>query len=107
MEEARVGTSGEKVAKAHLANPTVNIRVVLALLWVCHFLLWTFGDMLTLLQEMEEPITDSLILFVAPTTAIVQASMVVANLDHFWVLSDNTAVGRRWPRPCLIFQRPI
>jgi len=57
-------------------NPTVNIRILLAVFWICHFMLWTFGDMFSLLQEMGEPITDSLILFIAPTTAIVQALMV-------------------------------
>jgi hypothetical protein len=60
-----------------LLNPKVNIRILLAVFWICHFLLWTFGDMLSLLQEMDEPIDDSVILFVAPTTAIVQALMVV------------------------------
>lgn len=63
-----------------LVNPTVNIRILLALLWVCHFLLWTFGDMLSLLQEMGEPVTDSMLLLVAPTTAIGQALMVVFSL---------------------------
>jgi hypothetical protein len=60
-----------------LLNPKVNIRILLAVFWICHFLLWTFGDMLSLLQEMDEPIDDTVILFVAPTTAIVQALMVV------------------------------
>ena len=59
-----------------LANPKVNIRVVLALFWVCHFILWIFGDMLALLQEMDEPTTDSVVLFIAPTTAIVLTLMV-------------------------------
>lgn len=67
----------EERADSGLANPKVNIRILLAVFWLCHFLLWTFGDMLSLLQEMDEPVTDSLILFVAPTTAIVQALMVV------------------------------
>ncbi len=59
-----------------LVNPKVNIRVVLAVLWVCHFILWIFGDMFTLLQEGGEPVTDSVLLFVAPTTAIALALMV-------------------------------
>ena len=60
-----------------LVDPKVNIRILLAVFWIGHFLLWTFGDMLSLLQEMGEPVTSSLILFIAPTTAIVQALMVV------------------------------
>ena len=60
-----------------LVNPRVNIRVLLAVLWICHFILWIFGDMFTLMQEMGEPVTDSAILIVAPTTAIVLTLMVV------------------------------
>ncbi len=68
---------GEQQTGSGLVNPMVNIRILLAAFWICHFLLWTFGDMLSLLQEMDEPIDDSVILFVAPTTAIVQALMAV------------------------------
>ena len=60
-----------------LVNPRANIRIVLAVLWICHFILWIFGDMFTLMQEMGEPVTDSAILIVAPTTAIVLTLMVV------------------------------
>jgi len=65
------------VASRELVNPRVNIRVVLALLWVCHFILWIFGDMFSLMQEMGEPATATAVLFVAPTTAIVLTLMVV------------------------------
>jgi hypothetical protein len=58
----------------------VNIRVVLALLWICHFILWIFGDMFSLNQEMGEPVTATAVLFVAPTTAIVLTLMVVFGL---------------------------
>ena len=51
--------------------------MVLALLWICHFILWIFGDMFTLVQEISEPVTSSALLFVAPTTAIVLVLMVV------------------------------
>ncbi len=67
----------QKHVDAGLVDPTVSIRVLLAVFWLCHFMLWTFGDMLSLLQEMGEPVTDSLILIVAPTTAIVQALTAV------------------------------
>ena len=58
----------------------VNPRVVLAVLWLGHFLLWTFGDMFSLLQGLGEPITETVFLVVAPTTAIVQASMAALSL---------------------------
>jgi hypothetical protein len=74
MEEI-VGS--EKQVDSGLVDPKVNIRILLAVFWLGHFLLWTFGDMLSLLQEMGEPLTDSLFLIIAPTTAIVQALMVV------------------------------
>lgn len=60
-----------------LENPKVNIRILLAAFWICHFLLWTFGDMLSLLQQENEPITETVFLVIAPTTAIVQALMIV------------------------------
>lgn len=71
---------GEEHAEPGLANPKVNIRILLAAFWICHFILWIFGDMFSLLQEMGEPVTDSSILLVAPTTAIVLTLMVVFSL---------------------------
>ncbi len=65
------------MASQELVNPKVNIRVLLALLWICHFILWIFSDMFSLLQEMGEPATATAVLFVAPTTAIVLTLMVV------------------------------
>ncbi len=69
--------SPEEGTGAVLVNPKVNIRILLAAFWICHFLLWTFGDMLSLLQQENEPITDNVILIVAPTTAVVQVLMIV------------------------------
>ncbi len=33
-----------------LEYPKINIRILLAVFWLCHFLLWTFGDMMSILQ---------------------------------------------------------
>lgn len=30
-----------------LVDQKVNVRTVLAVLWICHFILWIFGDMFT------------------------------------------------------------
>ena len=68
------------MSQRDLIDEKVNVRIVLALLWVCHFILWIFGDMFSLLQEMGEPVTDSSILFIAPTTAIVLTLVVVYTL---------------------------
>lgn len=70
----------DKDRGAVLKDKEVNIRVLLAALWICHFLIWTFGDMLSLLQQENEPIEDSVILLVAPTTAVLQVLMVVFTL---------------------------
>jgi len=78
--ERRVAVIGEGETDSGLVNPKVNTRILLAVFWICHFILWIFGDMLTLMQEMGEPATDSWILFVAPTTAIVLTLMVVFSL---------------------------
>ena len=67
-------------ADTGLVDPKVNIRIVLAVLWICHFILWIFGDTFALLQQMDDPVTDTLIFFVAPTTAIVLTLMVAFTL---------------------------
>jgi hypothetical protein len=71
---------GLNAPKSGLVDTKVNIRIQLAVFWMCHFILWIFGDMFTLLQEMGEPATDTLIQFVAPTTAIVLTLLVVFSL---------------------------
>ena len=70
----------EEQVDSGLVNPKVNIRMLLAVFWICHFILWIFGDMFTQLQGMGEAVTDSLVLFVAPTTAIVLTLMVAFSL---------------------------
>jgi hypothetical protein len=62
---------------SNLVDAKVNIRILLAAFWICHYLLWTFGDVFTAAQGMGESATSSLILFIAPTTAIVLTLMVV------------------------------
>lgn len=69
-----------KTPDADVAGTAMNTRIVLAMLWVCHFILWIFGDMFTLLQGLGEPATDTIIQFVAPTTAIVLVLTVVVSL---------------------------
>jgi hypothetical protein len=58
----------------------INVKIVLAALWAAHFLLWTFGDMVSLLQEMNEPVDDSLLLLVAAPLAVIQALMIFFSL---------------------------
>ena len=70
----------QRLRTAEVSDTKVDTRIVLAGFWVAHFMLWTFGDVFTLLQEMGEPVTESLFLFIAPTTAIVQALMIAFNL---------------------------
>jgi hypothetical protein len=60
-----------------LEDLKINVRIILAVFWICHFLLWTFGDMMSLLQEQSDPIKETVFLFIAPTTAVVQALMIV------------------------------
>lgn len=60
-----------------LDDPRVNIRTFLAALWIGHFILWIFGDMFTLVQDLGEPVTNTAITYFAPTTAIVLALMIV------------------------------
>jgi len=59
---------------------TTDVKIILAALWIAHFLLWTFGDMAALLQKISEPIENSLLLFVAVPLAITQALMIFFSL---------------------------
>ena len=57
-----------------------DVKIVLAALWIAHFLLWTFGDMASLLQEITAPIENNLLLFVAVPLAVIQALMIFFSL---------------------------
>ena len=58
----------------------IDTRIVLAALWIAHFLLWSFGDMAALMQQMNEPAENSLLLFVAVPLEITQALMIFFSL---------------------------
>ena len=70
----------KRVPESSLVDTKVNVRILLAMLWVCHFILWIFGDMFTLVQDMGEPVTDTAVQYIAPTTAIVLTLIVVFSL---------------------------
>ena len=57
-----------------------DVKIVLAALWIAHFLLWTFGNMASLLQEITAPIENNLLLFVAVPLAVIQALMIFFSL---------------------------
>jgi hypothetical protein len=57
-----------------------DAKFVLAALWAGHFLLWSFGDMLSLLQRISEPVDNGLLMMVAVPLALIQASMIFLSL---------------------------
>ena len=57
-----------------------DVKIKLAAAWISHFLLWTFGDMVSLLQETTEPISNNLLLFVAAPLAVLQTFMIIFSL---------------------------
>jgi hypothetical protein len=63
-----------------LQDMKVNPRILLAGFWISQFLLWTFGDMVSLLQEINDPISNNLLAFVAAPLALIQASMIILSL---------------------------
>lgn len=69
-----------KIHATILDDVKVNVKIILAALWAAHFLLWTFGDMASLMQEIPSPIADNLLLFVAVPTAVIQALMIFLSL---------------------------
>lgn len=64
----------------HETTTKTDVKIILAALWIAHFLLWTFGDMAALLQQMNAPIDDNLLLLVAVPLAIIQALMIYFSL---------------------------
>ncbi len=71
---------GKAQVDSTLADARVSVRTQLAVLWICHFILWIFGDMFTLLQDIGEPTTQTWVLVVAPSTAILLVSVVAYTL---------------------------
>jgi hypothetical protein len=63
-----------------LEDVKINVRIMLAALWISQFLLWTFGDMVALLQDLNEPVANELLAFVAAPLALIQAGMILFNL---------------------------
>ena len=72
--------AGNARGGSSLAESRVGVRTQLAVLWICHFILWIFGDMFSLLQDMTEPTTDTWVQVVAPSTAIALTLVVAFTL---------------------------
>ncbi|UCE74627.1 MAG: hypothetical protein JSV56_02710 [Methanomassiliicoccales archaeon] len=73
--------NSEKGTAIVLRDPKINVRILLAAFWVSHFLLWTFGDMVALLQHKNpDPISNDLLLFAAAPLAVIQTLMIVFSL---------------------------
>ncbi len=71
----------EQMSSVRLGDPKINVRILLAAFWISHFLLWTFGDMVALLQHKNpDPIDNNLILVVAASLAVTQTLMIVFSL---------------------------
>lgn len=69
-----------KTNKKSLDDTKVNVKTILAALWTAHFLLWSFGDMASLMQKISEPAADNLLLFVAVPIEVIQALMIFLSL---------------------------
>ena len=70
----------ETSSSQDLASNPFFTRIMFSAMWISHFLLWSFGDMLALLQENVEPITETVIMVIAPSLAIIQTLMIVYSL---------------------------
>ena len=69
-----------ETSSTNIVPNEVNKRILFSAMWISHFLLWSFGDMLALLQETVEPITETVIMVIAPSLAIIQTVMIVYSL---------------------------
>lgn len=54
-------------------------NIKLAAIWTAHFLLWTYSDMLTLMQKIGSSADDKLLLFVAVPLGIMQAGLIIGS----------------------------
>ena len=78
-----------------------DVKIKLSALWVTHFLLWSFGDMLRLIQTggiekfIAEPVADELLLFVAVPLAVIQTFMILISLmwEHKANRPANLSMG--------------
>ncbi len=71
----------------------INVKIILAALWAGHFLLWTFGDMASLLQQLNDPVANNLLLFVAVPTAMAQALMIFISLTGKPKMARTANIG--------------
>jgi len=72
--------SSEEQTGTVLEDPKINVRIILSTLWISQFLLWTFSDAVSLLQQLNDPISTDLLLFVAIPLALLQVFMVIFSL---------------------------
>ena len=70
----------EKRSSRSLVDTKIDVRIILASLWISQFLLWTFGDMVSLLQDMSDPIANELLAFVAVPLSLLQVAMILFTL---------------------------
>ncbi|MFX0052281.1 MAG: hypothetical protein ACFFAJ_14020 [Candidatus Hodarchaeota archaeon] len=66
----------------NLVDQQIDVKIKLAALWVAHFLIWSFGDILRFLSPEflgELPISNEELLFIAPI-GILQAIMIVVSV---------------------------
>ncbi|MHA2238139.1 MAG: hypothetical protein ACXAB2_07185 [Candidatus Hodarchaeales archaeon] len=69
-----------------------DTKIKLSALWVSHFLMWSFGDILSLLQTdgiaeiSAEPVADEILLFIAAPLATIQVFMILFSLmgEYKW-----------------------
>jgi len=78
-----------------LEDIKVNVKIFIAALWVAHFLLWTFGDMVSLLQQLHGPVASELLFFASVPLAFLQAGMILYSLI-------GKAKIIRWVNFCII-----
>jgi len=86
--------SGSEKMNMVFDDPKINVRIILAAFWISHFLVWTFGDMVALLQDMNEPVANELLAFVAVPLALIQVGMILFSLT-------GRAKIVRWANICI------
>jgi hypothetical protein len=76
-----------------------DTKIKLSLLWVTHFLMWSFGDILSLLQTdgiaeiSAEPVPDEMLLFIAAPLATIQVFMILFSLMGEYKVNRLANIG--------------
>ncbi len=92
-KDSELELKNDRTTEPIFEDVKINTKIMLAALWGAHFMLWTFGDMASLLQQLNDPVANNLLLFVAVPTAMAQALMIFISLTGKPKMARTANIG--------------